>query len=66
MLPKQPIKLSNSDEGRKKCGELFNEHFCEIKIQLSLMRQQRLLPSTVSIIRLWKLYVAIATKADEH
>ena len=27
MLPRQPIKLSNSDKSLKKCEELFNKHF---------------------------------------
>ena len=37
MLPRQPIKLSNSDKSLKKCGELFNKHFCKNKILLSLI-----------------------------
>ena len=55
MLPQQPIEISNLDKSRKKCGELFNEHFCKNKIQLSLMRQQKLPISTFPIIRLLQL-----------
>ena len=29
MLPRQPIKLSNSDKRLMKCEELFNKHFCK-------------------------------------
>ena len=38
MLPRQPIKLSNSDKSLMKCEELFNKHFCKNKILLSPMR----------------------------
>ena len=31
MLPRQPIKLSNSDKSLMKCEELFNKHFCKNK-----------------------------------
>ena len=34
MLPRQPIKLSDSDKSRMKCEELFNKHFCKNKIQI--------------------------------
>ena len=37
-----------------KCGELLNKHFCNNKIQLSPMRQQKLPISTFPIISLWK------------
>ena len=30
VLPRQPIKLNNSDKSLMKCGELFNIHFCII------------------------------------
>ena len=46
MLPWQPIKLNNFDKSLMKCGELFNKHFCKNKIQLSLMRPQKLPIST--------------------
>ena len=39
MLPKQPIKLSNSYKSLMKCGELSNKHFRKNKAQLSPMRK---------------------------
>ena len=62
MLPKQPIKLSNSYKSLMKCEELFNKHFCKNKILLSPMRQQKFPIYTFPIISLWKIQVAIATR----
>ena len=62
MSPCQPIKLSYLDKSRMQHGGLLNKHICEKKNQISPVRQQKLSISSFSIISLWELQVAIATR----
>ena len=39
ILPRQPIKFSNSEKSLIKCGELLNKHVCKNKILLSTMKR---------------------------
>ena len=62
MSPRQPIKLSDLDKSRMKHGGLPNKYFCKKKNQISPMTWQKLSISTFTIIGLWELLVAIATR----
>ena len=53
--PRQPIKLSYLDKSRMQHGGLLNKHICEIKNQISPVRQQKLSISSFPIISLWEL-----------
>ena len=55
MLPCQPIKSSDLDKSHINHGGLLNKHFCNKKIQISLMTWQKLSISTFCIISLWKV-----------
>ena len=51
--PRQPIQISDQDEGHLKRRTLLNKHFSKNKIQISPMRTQRFAIATFSTISLW-------------
>ena len=47
--PKQPIKFTDLDKSHMKRRGLLNKHFCKKKIQISPIRQKKLLTSSFPI-----------------
>ena len=60
--PQQPIKIIDQDEGHLKRRALLNKHFSKNKTQISPMRKQKFAISIFSIISLWDVKVAMATR----
>ena len=53
---------TNQNEGHLKRRALLNKIFSKNKTQISPMRKQKFAISTFSIISLWNVYVAMATR----